>query len=139
MIGGIIYYYRIERKDSLPLTDTPMVSILVPAYNEGDNIITTVNHLNALHYPHYEIILINDGSSDNSPDIERQLASQYERVRFVDLKENCGKANALYLGFLAARGEYLVCVDGDSYLDLQSGCDRGKRQTSLYYIYSAID
>jgi len=117
MIGGCIYYFRIERKDPLPLTETPMVSVLVPAFNEGDNIINTVKKLRQLNYPNYEIIVINDGSSDESPEIEHELAEMYDNVRFVDLKENCGKANALYLGFIASRGEFLCCVDGDSYLD----------------------
>lgn len=117
IIGGVIYYLRLERKEPLPLTSTPMVSVLVPAYNEGDNIVNTVERLNELDYPNYEIIVINDGSSDNSPKIERALAKKYDRVRFIDLKENSGKANALYLGYIAAKGEYLMCVDGDSYLD----------------------
>lgn len=116
MIGGTIYYHRIEKKKPLPLVSTPMVSVLVPAYNEGDNIINTVEKLRLLDYPNYEIIVINDGSSDESPLIERQLAHKYDNVRFIDLKENCGKANALYLGFIASKGEFLVCVDGDSYL-----------------------
>ncbi len=117
MIGSVIYYFRIEKKEPLPLYSTPMVSVLVPAYNEGNNIATTIEKLNNLNYPNYEVIIINDGSSDDSPKLIKQLAAKYEKVRFVDLKENCGKANALYLGFLAAQGEYLVCVDGDSYLD----------------------
>lgn len=117
VIGGFIYYWRLERKDPLPLIDTPLVSVLVPAYNEGDNIITTVERLNDLNYPNYEIIIINDGSSDESPGIERELAKKYPKVRFIDLKENAGKANALYLGYMASKGEFLVCVDGDSYLD----------------------
>ena len=62
-------------------------------------------------------MLINDGSSDDTATIAKQLAGQYEQVRFVDCKENCGKANALYLGFIASKGEYLICVDGDSYLE----------------------
>lgn len=117
VIGGLIYYFRIERKKPLPLVQTPMVSVLVPAFNEGDNIINTVKRLRRLKYPNYEIIVINDGSSDDSPETERVLSEMYDNVRFVDLKQNCGKANALYLGFIASKGEFLVCVDGDSYLD----------------------
>ena len=107
---------RIERKDPLPLTSTPMVSVIVPAYNEHENIINTVEKLNCLDYPNYEILVINDGSSDESPKLERLLAEKYERVRFINLKENSGKANALYLGYIASKGEYLMCVDGDSYI-----------------------
>ena len=117
IVGSFIYYFRIERRDPLPLPDTPMVSILVPTYNESAQIAETVERLNKLDYPCYEILLINDGSSDDTAEIEHALARKYGKVRVVDLKENCGKANALDLGFMAANSEYLVCVDGDSYLD----------------------
>ena len=117
MVGSVIYYFRIERKDPLPLPDTPMVSILVPTFNESAQIAETVERLNKLNYPCYEILLINDGSSDDTAKIEHALARKYGKVRVVDLKENCGKANALDLGFMAANSEYLICVDGDSYLD----------------------
>lgn len=117
VIGGVIYYFRIERKKPLPLPSTPMVSILVPAYNESANLVDVIERLNDLDYPDYEILIINDGSSDDTEKYAMALAKKYDRVRFVDLKENCGKANALYLGFMASKGEYLVCVDGDSYLD----------------------
>lgn len=117
IVGSIIYYFRIETKDPIPLLDTPMVSVLVPTFNESAQIAETVERLNHLDYPNYEILLLNDGSSDDTAEIEHKLARKYGKVRVVDLKENCGKANALDLGFMAAKGEYLVCVDGDSYLD----------------------
>lgn len=117
IVGSVIYYFRIERKDPLPLPATPMVSLLVPAFNESSNLYEVVKHLNKLNYPNYEILIINDGSTDNTAVYAKALAEKYERVRCIDLQENCGKANALYLGFIASKGEYLVCVDGDSYLD----------------------
>lgn len=117
VVGGIIYYYRIERKEPLPLPSAPLVSVLVPAYNESANLIEVVERLNETSYPNYEILIINDGSLDDTEKYGNMLANKYERVRFIHLQENCGKANALYLGFLASKGEYLVCVDGDSYLD----------------------
>lgn len=118
VIGALFYYVLSERNaKAFPCTTFPLVSVIVPAYNEGANIVRAIDKLNKLDYPNYEIIIINDGSSDNSPAIERELMNRYARVRFVDLQENCGKANALYLGYVAARGEYLMCVDGDSYLD----------------------
>ena len=69
MVGSIIYYFRIERKDPLPLPDTPMVSILVPTYNESAQIAETVERLSKLNYPNYEIIVINDGSRDNTAEV----------------------------------------------------------------------
>ena len=117
IVGSIIYYWRIERKEPLPLPYAPMVSILVPTYNESAQVAETVERLSHLNYPDYEIILINDGSSDNTSEIEHEIVKTNPKVRLIDLKENCGKANALDLGFMAAKSEYLICVDGDSYLD----------------------
>lgn len=74
IIGGIFFYYRIEKKPPLPLIDTPMVSILVPCYNEEDTIEDTIEHLSNLDYPNYEIITINDGSKDNTKTVLEELS-----------------------------------------------------------------
>ena len=116
MAGGIIFFFCNERKQALPLYKTPMVSILVPCFNESDTIEGTVERLSEIVYPNYEIIVINDGSSDDTSEKVRSIIDKYPKLRFIDLKENCGKANALYLGLMAAKGEILVGVDSDSYI-----------------------
>lgn len=117
ILGSIIFYRANERKGALPLETVPFVSILMPAHNEGDILYDVVKEMTQLNYPSYEIILINDGSSDNTGEVLKNLCQQYDIVRVIDLKPNNGKANALYLGAIAAKGEILVCVDSDSYLD----------------------
>lgn len=117
IIGGILFYYRRERKPALPLTETPMVSILIPCYNEEDTIEDTIEHINNLNYPQYEIIAINDGSKDRTEILLDTLAKKYEKLRVIQLKTNAGKANALYLGLLASKGEFLLGSDADAYLD----------------------
>ena len=72
--------------------------------------------LSKIQYPNYEIIVINDGSSDNTSEVVMELLNKYDKARFIDLKENNGKANALYLGLLASKGEILMGVDSDAYL-----------------------
>lgn len=116
IVGGIMFYISNERRKPLPLNKTPMVSILVPCYNEAETIENTVRELSKIQYPNYEIIVINDGSSDNTEEVAYGLLETYEKMRFINLKENNGKANALYLGLIAANGEILVGVDSDSYL-----------------------
>ncbi len=116
VVGGVMFYICNERKKPLPLYETPMVSILVPCFNEAETIENTIEQLSKIEYPNYEIIAINDGSSDNTSEIVKSLMSVYDKLRFIDLKENNGKANALYLGLIAARGEILVGVDSDAYL-----------------------
>ena len=116
MVGAIIFYISNERKKPLPLYETPMVSILVPCFNEEETIEVTVAELSQIRYPNFEIIAINDGSSDRTSEVIQELLPIYDKLRFIDLKENNGKANALYLGLLAARGEILMGVDSDSYI-----------------------
>ena len=116
MVGGVMFYLTNEKKKPIPLYETPMVSILVPCFNEAETIEKTVEELSKIRYPNFEIIAINDGSSDNTSEIVLSLLPKYHNLRFIDLKENNGKANALYLGLLASKGEILVGVDSDSYL-----------------------
>ncbi len=117
VVGGILFYFRIERKPPLPLKDTPMVSILVPCFNEEKNIEDTIKYLSVLNYPNYEVIAINDGSRDRTEAILEELLDIYSVLRVINLKENSGKANALYLGLLASRGEIIVGIDADAILD----------------------
>jgi len=117
VIGSLIFYYNNEKKDALPLKEIPMVSILMPAHNESTILYNVVKEMSQLNYPNYELILINDGSSDDTGEVLRKIAGMYDIVRVIDLRKNCGKANALYLGAIAAKGEILVGVDADSYLD----------------------
>lgn len=117
IIGGILFYYRRERKPGLPLTKTPMVSILIPCYNEENTVENTIEQIDNLNYPNYEVIAINDGSKDGTEILLNELAKKYKKLRVIQLKTNAGKANALYLGLLVSKGEFLVGLDADAYLD----------------------
>lgn len=122
MTGAIIYYLRFERRQPTynqppDLPEYPFVSVLVPCYNEENNIEATLKALTDMHYPNYEIIAIDDGSSDASPQILNKLKDHISRLRVVHLTKNQGKAIALKSGALAARGDFLVCIDGDAILD----------------------
>lgn len=122
MSGGLYYYFRRERKsrtrtDPPSMETYPAATILVPCYNEADNVDETIAAALAQHYPDFEVIAINDGSSDGTADKLNQLAAQHERLRVIHLDRNLGKANAMRMGALAARSEYLLCVDGDALLD----------------------
>ncbi len=123
MIGGIIYYIKWERNqpnggsilNSLPAY--PHVSILVPCHNEGDNLSETIAALNRQNYPYFDIIAINDGSTDNTGELLDKLNKKYSRLRVVHLEENQGKAMALRMGAMVSSNEFLVCIDGDALLD----------------------
>lgn len=122
IVGGLYYYVRWEMWSGdarFPpgLTETPLVSIIVPCFNEGDNVIETIGALMRQNYPNFEVIAVNDGSKDNTGKLLDDLQSRYDNLRVVHFAKNQGKAIGLRMGTLAARGEFLVCIDGDAYLD----------------------
>ncbi len=110
-------WYR-ERKFPMPVDDKnwPKVSFLVPCFNEEDTIEETIQHLHQSDYPDFEIITINDGSSDNTGETLRMLTTKYSGLRVIDSATNRGKAHALNLAIHAARSEYLICIDSDAVL-----------------------
>lgn len=126
IIGGITYYLRYERTslhDQNPLTElksTPPVSVIVPCFNEGDNIRSVVDALSRLNYPDYEIICVNDGSKDNTGAILDELIASHPKLRVVHQARNQGKAVALNTAALIAKSEFLMCIDGDAILDPDS-------------------
>jgi biofilm PGA synthesis N-glycosyltransferase PgaC len=122
MIGGIAYYWRYERKtlnvDPLTLLKaTPLVSVIVPCYNEEENVREVVDALNNLNYPNYEIICVNDGSKDRTGAILDELIGMYPKLRVIHQAKNQGKAVGLNTAALLAKGEFLLCIDGDAVLD----------------------
>lgn len=123
-IGGIYYWLCRERRwrwgaeAPVPkLKGDPLVSILIPCFNEEKNIDETIEAAMSQNYPNIEVIAINDGSTDNTAGCLDRLAVRYPRLRVIHLATNQGKAIALKTGAAAANSEYLVCVDGDARLD----------------------
>ena len=119
IIGALIFYFRNERdKRPAPQLDRyPLFSILVPCHNEEKQIKDTILNLLKLDYPNYEIVAIDDGSPDTTAAILHALSEQHEQVRVVYIKENGGKGAALNTGCLVARGELLMTLDADAFLD----------------------
>ena len=119
VVGGLIFYWKHERKkQELPeLKDYPMFSVLVPCHNEEAQVGETLNYLLEIDYPDYEIIAIDDGSTDNTAKILKEYAQKHDRVRVVYMRENQGKAYALNVGSMVARGELLLTVDADALVD----------------------
>lgn len=121
--GGLYFWLHWERHwpwaDDTPapvLAGEPLISILIPCYNEGDNAAETIGAALAQQYRNIEVIAINDGSSDNTAAVLDALALKEPRLRVLHLAQNQGKAVALRMGAVAARSEYLVCIDGDALL-----------------------
>jgi len=94
----------------------PDLSIVAPVYNERDNLEQLVAELCAVLQPlgpSYEIILVDDGSTDGSTDLCANLARRGEGVRSLHLNGNQGQTAAFDAGFKAARGKWIVTLDAD--------------------------
>lgn len=122
MSGGLIYFMRWERKQPSrvkppPLSSYPMVSLIVPCHNEGEQVRETIAYLAAQTYPYFEIIAVNDGSTDDTGEQLDELIKEYPELRVLHLASNQGKAMGLRAAALASKADYLVCVDGDALLD----------------------
>ncbi len=133
---GLYFWFQLERHWSwdkqtpAPTLDgDPLISILIPCFNEERNARETISAALDQRYPHIEVIAINDGSSDNTAEVLQQLAQEQPRLRVIHLAENQGKAVALKAGAAAARGDLLVCIDGDALLD---------RDTAAYLVEPLI-
>lgn len=101
------------------------VSIIVPVYNEGKILSKSIQSLLNLDYKNYEIIIVNDGSTDNTADIAQDFVGyrngKYGLVKISLInKENGGKATALNLGIKYSSFEFILCMDGDSQLSPDS-------------------
>lgn len=117
--GAGLFYVRRERKENqvpaLPVH--PRVAILVPCHNEALCISDVIYHLDENNYPNFEIIAIDDGSTDATGTILEKLAGEIACLRVVTLTRNYGKAMALRAGAMASTAEFLMCIDADALLD----------------------
>src|SRR3990167_3250974 len=95
----------------------PYLSVIVPAYNEAGRLPLTLvdidRHLSTKTYA-YEIIVVDDGSSDDTEGVAQKFTKLIPNLRVVGYKDNQGKGNAVKVGMLDARGEYRLFTDSDN-------------------------
>ncbi len=95
-----------------------MLSIIIPVYNEGHLAATALPPIFNLPLSPKEVIVVNDGSTDNTASVLESLAQTYQ-FRIIDQPTNQGKGAAVKRGLEAARGDYLVVCDADNEYDPQ--------------------
>lgn len=111
----IRHYARTTRQTPPPVTHWPFVSILVPGFNEAPTIQATIRSLLAIDYPQFEVIVIDDGSTDGMALAARAFEGRHgPAVCRVVTKPNGGKWSAHNFGLQHARGELVLCVDADT-------------------------
>jgi len=91
----------------------PLVSVIIPVYNGVKYLKDTVVSVEKSTYHNIEIILINDGSKDNSKDLCLKLKKKYKNIRFYSFKKNRGLSNVLNYAISKAKGKYIARINQD--------------------------
>ncbi len=99
------------------LTRYPLISVVIPAYNEEENIVSTIRSVLQNSYSRREVIVVNDGSTDNTAARVKALCATLppNMVKLISIK-NGGKARALNIAMRRARGEVVAILDADAVL-----------------------
>lgn len=121
----------------IDMTENPLVSVVIPCYNQGRFLGEAIESVQAQTYPHYEIIVVDDGSTDNTD----QVAARYENVRCIR-QTNRGLSGARNSGLNASKGEWLVFLDADDRLlpeALEAGVARLQAHPECAFAYGAYN
>lgn len=102
------------------MNQAPEFSIVLPVYNEEENLETLavgiVNAMNSVNKS-YEVILVDDGSTDGSKEVLKKICDQYPGFRALVFQENCGQTAAFDAGFRNAKGKVIITMDADLQYD----------------------
>ena len=104
---------KIEKKITYP---KDLISIIVPIYNVSPYLRLCLESIEKQTYPHFEVLLINDGSRDNSKDICLEFVERDNRFKYIE-QQNAGLSAARNTGILNAKGEFLTFIDGDDFIE----------------------
>ena len=116
IITSLIYFFRQERKqggDFYKLDIYPSVTVLIPAYNEERNIENTLSAATSIDYPEYEVVVVDDASTDRTAEIVTRFVTR-GKVRLIRKLVNEGKAMALNDAIPCTNGEILLIIDADA-------------------------
>lgn len=118
----LLFFAVFEKPPASPFDpqEQPLISILLPAYNESAVIQASLHSLMELRYPNLEIIVIDDGSQDDTAERAREVAKKSRLPVRVISQANRGKAGALNTGIIHASGSYVLVVDADSRVEPDS-------------------
>lgn len=115
--GGIWFRILDERRGTdMSPEGWPGVTVLIPAYNEGPTIATSVRAALASNYPEFEVLVLDDGSTDDTAAQARRAIGVDPRGRVIEDPVNLGKGERLNLGFGLARFPLVVVTDADSHI-----------------------
>lgn len=122
------------------LDEYPDLTIVMPAYNEEEVVETSLSSVQDLDYPSYNIKFVDDGSTDRTLEIARELADD-EITEIIESPENQGKAAALNRGLDSTESDYMVVVDADSKIEgdlLKEAAEKIEADSNVGAVISAI-
>lgn len=99
-----------------PEPNCPDISVVIPLYNEEESLPELFSWIQRVMKEHdytYEVIFVNDGSTDHSWDVIEELAQKWQEVKGIKFRRNYGKSPALYCGFKEASGDVVITMDAD--------------------------
>ena len=100
------------------MNDAVKLSVVVPVFNESQNVAKLVDEIAvALGQADYEMIFVNDASSDDTLSVLTHLKNKYPTLRTLSHRKNAGQSRAVRSGVMAARGQYIATLDGDGQND----------------------
>jgi peptidoglycan-N-acetylglucosamine deacetylase len=112
-LGALTLIQARKESKPRPVGFEPLVTVLVPAFNEGKVIKRTIDSILATGYERVEVMVVDDGSTDDTADVVRAMAEKEPRITLLQ-KPNGGKAHAANYGIEHAKGEIVVAVDADT-------------------------
>jgi len=110
------YLDFLETKEKSVTYPEDLISIIVPIYNVSPYLQLCLESIEKQTYPHFEVLLINDGSRDNSKDICQEFIHKDKRFRYFE-QENLGISAARNTGILNSNGEFITFIEGDDFVD----------------------
>ena len=90
-------------------------SVIIPTYNRSTLLINTVDSVLAQNYPHFEVIIVDDGSTDDTQQVVRNTYSNVPQIRYF-YKQNEERGAARNFGLKHAKGEYALFFDSDDFM-----------------------
>lgn len=98
------------------MSDNPAISVIIPIYNVGEYLYRSLSSVACQTYKNFEVIMVNDGSTDHSASIAEDFEKNFSHFNLVH-NDKKGVASARNLGIRLAKGEYIAFVDSDDYID----------------------
>lgn len=93
--------------------NNPLISVIIPCFNNEDTLFDTIKSVTNQTYQNFEIIIVNDNSSDSSSILIKEILNQDKRIKVINNKENKGSGPSRNIGIKISEGEYICFLDAD--------------------------